>query len=229
MTVNRQTKWGCSVMLLLALAFSPKNLAYSASQDGQINREFFGFVFWTRDVRFWRDVLNLMDEDAVGFGLVGLGVGWEKIEPNPPRQGVHAYDWLALDPLIQVMIDSGRMLDFEVLSRNNWATVVPYRNMDEECCAMSPPKEDADSDVAGWGMTAYQAWGDFVFNLVERYDGDGVSDAPGITRPAIKYLQLGNEPEERPAISWLTAAHRNSTTGYSPSPTSLPKRRIQTS
>jgi hypothetical protein len=60
---------------------------------------------------------------------------------------------------------------------------------------MSPPKEDAGSDITNWGMTAYQAWGDFVFNLVERYDGDGVSDAPGIMRPAIKYLQLGNEPE----------------------------------
>ena len=136
-----------------------------------------------------------MNEDAVGFGLVGFGVSWEKIEPNAPRQDVHSYDWSALDELMRATAESGRVLDLEILCRTNWGTMVPYQNMDEECCDMSPPKEDADSDLAAWGMTAYQAWSDFVFNLVERYDGDGVNDAPGVKQPVIKYLQLGNEPE----------------------------------
>ncbi len=183
------------LFILLAIALWMAHGAYATTRDSLITSEFFGFDFWSRDVQFWREVLNLMNKDTVGFGLVGYGVGWEKIELSPPKQGVHAYDWSALDELIRAVVESGRALDFEILSRSNWATMVPYRNMDEECCAMSPPKEDADSDVAAWGMTAYQAWSDFVFNLVERYDGDGVGDAPGITRPAIKYLQLGNEPE----------------------------------
>ena len=34
----------------------------------------------------------------------------------------------------------------------------------------------------------------FVYNLVERYDGDGVNDMPGLTLP-ITVWEFGNEPE----------------------------------
>ncbi|HDZ68858.1 MAG TPA: hypothetical protein ENH43_00350 [Phycisphaerales bacterium] len=36
----------------------------------------------------------------------------------------------------------------------------------------------------------------FVRATVERYDGDGIDDMPGLTNP-IKYWQVGNEPSER--------------------------------
>ncbi|MFQ5637726.1 MAG: T9SS type A sorting domain-containing protein [bacterium] len=178
------------------LAYFYISIGVLLSQSRQITPEFFGVDFWGRDPQRWRQFFEIVDEDTVAFGLASFGsVGWENVEPEPPVHGKHAYDWTRLDEFVRVVFESGRALDVELLPRNNWATLVPVSEMDEACCDMSPLKEDADSDTAQWGMTASQAWGDFVHHLVERYDGDGVDDAPGITQSAIKYLQLGNEPE----------------------------------
>lgn len=41
-----------------------------------------------------------------------------------------------------------------------------------------------------------KAYMDFVTATVERYDGDGINDMPGLTRP-VKYWQIGNEPHPK--------------------------------
>ncbi len=165
------------------------------SQESKVTRDFFGFDFWAYDPALWQGFLDLLDEDSINFGLLGFNVGWEMIEPDPPVQGVHKYNWERLDELMQIGVASGRVFDMNILIRSNWATVVAASEMDESCCDMSPPKDDADSDTLQWGMTAYQAYSDFIFNMVERYDADGTDDAPNISHPAIKYLQLGDEPD----------------------------------
>ena len=38
------------------------------------------------------------------------------------------------------------------------------------------------------------SWYRYVYNFVERYDGDGVSDMPGLIQP-VKYWELWNEPD----------------------------------
>ncbi|MBI5492877.1 MAG: hypothetical protein HY893_08100 [Deltaproteobacteria bacterium] len=43
-----------------------------------------------------------------------------------------------------------------------------------------------------------KAYTDFVTACVERYDGDGVDDMPGLAKP-IKYWQIGNEPHPKMA------------------------------
>ncbi|MEW6102138.1 MAG: hypothetical protein AB1481_07620 [Candidatus Omnitrophota bacterium] len=173
------------------------SLSAEAVANDKITKEFFGFDFWFKDIRIWQDVIEQMDKDSLNFGLVGYEFPWEKIEPDPPQKGAHSYDWSLADKFAQVVAHSGRQLDLTILPRNNWATIVPYSKMDEPCCDMSPLKEDKDSNASAWGMTAYEAWGEFVFNLVERYDADGIADAPGITRPVIKYLELGAEPDSK--------------------------------
>ncbi len=177
-------------ILLLSLLLSVS----SFSQD-KITPDFFGIDFWVYNPNDWETFINLLDEDDVNIGLLGFNVGWEMIEPNPPVDGVHQYNWTQLDQLIELGTSSGRVFDINILIRNSWATLVPVSEMEEICCDMSPPKEDADSDTLLWGMTAYQAYYDFILNLVERYDADGNDDAANITTPAIKYLQLGDEPE----------------------------------
>lgn len=41
-----------------------------------------------------------------------------------------------------------------------------------------------------------KAYTDFVTACVERYDGDGIDDMPGLVRP-VKYWQIGNEPHPK--------------------------------
>ncbi|MDH7560806.1 MAG: T9SS type A sorting domain-containing protein [bacterium] len=184
------------ILLLLFAAVrqtDAQESTYTESQGSLITPQFFGIDPYGGKDPGWPQFFELLNEDSLNFGLVGFGIGWERIEPAPPQGGVHSYDWSSLDERMQIVVKSGRMADLDILCRSDWATVVPSSQI-ERPLGMSPPKEDANSDTT-WGMTAYQAWSDFVFNLVERYDSDGIDDAPGITRPALRYLHLGNEPE----------------------------------
>ncbi len=54
------------------------------------------------------------------------------------------------------------------------------------------------SDVAKPGATVdpHNPWATFVWRIVERYDGDGVDDAPG--SPRVEYYSLWNEPDWLP-------------------------------
>ncbi len=165
--------------------------------DSLITPGFFGFDFWTRNLDFWQEVLAQMRRDSLSFGLVGTdGIHWEEIEPNPPSNGKHTYDWSGLDQAMVLVSQYGVELEVGLRTVSPWATVVPPGALvGASCCNMSPLKSDAASDTAAWGMTAAQAWYDFVYNLVERYDGDGIDDAPGIERPTIRHLMYGNEPD----------------------------------
>jgi hypothetical protein len=46
----------------------------------------------------------------------------------------------------------------------------------------------------------YADFGNFVRNFVERYDGDGVSDAPGA--PRVRFFQIWNEPNLKNEWNW---------------------------
>ncbi len=171
--------------------------AGAVPQDSLITRHFFGFDFWSRDINFWQAVLAQLQQDSLAFGLVGTdAIRWEKIEPDPPTNGVHAYDWSAVDPVMALMAQSGLDLEISLLTVSPWAAVVaPEDLVGAPCCRMSPLKSDAESDTSAWGMTAAQAWYDFVYHLIERYDGDGVDDAPGVDRRVIRHIMYGNEPD----------------------------------
>ncbi len=174
------------VMLIVNLGFA---------QEPKITRDFFGSDFWIYNPELWQEYIDLINQDSVGFGLIGSAMSWDIIEPNPPVNGVHQYKWDFFDNLIRIGVSGGKVLDMNILIRSNWATVLPASEIDETCCDMSPPKDDADSDTLQWGMTAYEAYSNFIYNLTERYDGDGIDDAPGISQSAIKFMQLGDEPD----------------------------------
>ncbi|MCC7361948.1 MAG: carboxypeptidase regulatory-like domain-containing protein [Anaerolineales bacterium] len=59
------------------------------------------------------------------------------------------------------------------------------------------------------------AWYKYVYNFVERYDGDGFSDMPGLQRP-LKYVEFWNEPDLRQG--WLCDPVYNPCPPYMPAP-----------
>jgi len=93
---------------------------------------------------------------------------WETIEPinTTPEQ----YDWSGLDESVTNAMQEGVELILTLGGQPSWAATYP----------MGPLTDTAD---------AIQ----FVWALVERYDGDGVNDAPG--SPKVRYLELYNEPD----------------------------------
>ena len=76
----------------------------------------------------------------------------------------------------------------------------PYANWDQDTChkdskylATGHLKESSE-DLKMGAPCAMQAYASFLEKLVERYDGDGKDDMPGLKIP-IKYWEIMNEPE----------------------------------
>lgn len=112
------------------------------------------------------------------YGSDSINHSWAFVEPQP---GV--FDWTAWDILvtaaqndqINLLASIGNSVPAWANGTSNWR---------------QPP---SDLHSTPWENTA---WYKFVTALVERYDGDGQSDMPGLTRP-VKYWEVWNEPDLR--------------------------------
>jgi len=78
------------------------------------------------------------------------------------------------------------------------ATIWPYSNWEQKSC-----KRKKGRSPFGKRFTKYLSkpcsmdnYKTFLLTLVDRYDGDGVNDMPGLTKPII-YWEIMNEPEFR--------------------------------
>ncbi len=109
-------------------------------------------------------------------GLVRIpSVAWGAIEPYPPKNGRHRYNWQRLDEMIREYQNNGFKVQLIVKSANPWACR-SFATGSEKFRLSSPPKD--------------QYWDDyyyFIYNLVERYDGDGKDDMPGLKTPVLEY------------------------------------------
>ena len=109
---------------------------------------------------------------------------WGSIEPNPPVNGKHTYDWEYTDTIILEYQKAGfRNFHIYTTARNPWATITPkslYRRMKPGTNTFAV-KPDHMNDYAG-----------YIRSLVERYDGDGKDDMPGLLYP-IRYWEIEAE------------------------------------
>ena len=76
------------------------------------------------------------------------------------------------------------------------ATIWPHANWDQKSCKRKKAKSPFGKRFTKYlskpcSMDDYK---NFLIKLVDRYDGDGLNDMPGLTKP-IKYWDVMNEPE----------------------------------
>ena len=179
-------------------------------QQPKITHEFFGLDFnlaragehIEEEFQDYLDVVKSLGISSQEEGSLIISADnpfprfWGKIEPEPPVNGEHRYTWENADILMRMIHDTDKRnkIEIQLVPQSLWGTEEPLAN---NCCKMSPPKDDATcaEDYPEMGMTCWEAWEDFVYNLVERYDGDGINDAPGITRPMIEILSVGTEED----------------------------------
>ncbi len=108
---------------------------------------------------------------------------WGDIEPVPPDEGIHVYDWACADAVVGGYQAAGIAdLQAALSPRSAWGSV------DVDDSGAVPP---ADGDVMPHveSMDDYRAW---VRAVVERYDGDGVDDMPGLVVP-LRHWLIGRE------------------------------------
>ena len=78
------------------------------------------------------------------------------------------------------------------------ATIWPYSNWEQKSCKRKKGRSPFGKRFAKYlskpcSMENYKK---FLLALVDRYDGDGVNDMPGLTKPIV-YWEIMNEPEFR--------------------------------
>jgi hypothetical protein len=133
--------------------------------------------------------------------MTDLGIFWQRPHPGP-------FVWNEIETSAGVF--NWDRCDEEVKNSQKYgvniiATVWPFADWDQSSC---------HSKISSHGGLIFDELGDyrqkpcdivlyqnFINKLVERYDGDGVDDMPGLVVP-IKYWEVSNEPSMQ--SDWLT-------------------------
>ena len=159
-----------------------------ATQHGDLHN----YYLWTTSV----DMSGEVPSSASPFGFHPASVGKPGYNNNGygdaqnigvtwTRQGVYAFWFLVQPDLSKTDYDFSRYdLQWSAVPEgiHIMANIAPQGNIDEGYCLPgSYMPVDAEKYAA------------FVRATVERYDGDGIDDMPGLKNP-IKYWQVGNEP-----------------------------------
>jgi len=106
---------------------------------------------------------------------------WGMIEPEQGRFNFHMTDRY---------IRRAQRYGFHVL-----ANIQPFAPWDQELCHQELPTISSPMGPQRKGKPCdIEAYKNFVIKLVERYDGDGQDDMPGLKYP-IKHWEVANEPE----------------------------------
>jgi len=121
--------------------------------------------------------------------IAEAGIAWARPHPGPFSWGYSEvsegeYDWSKTDAWVQSAQKHGV---------HTLATIFPYADWDQ-CkagCQVSSTDQIPYNRCAPCDINAYASW---LSDLVERYDGDGVNDMPGLTLP-ITHYEILNEPE----------------------------------
>jgi len=115
--------------------------------------------------------VDYQESQNLGFEIVRRFIPWGRIEPQRGK-----FDWNWLDYDVSMIHKYG----FDVL-----LILLPFADWDQALCRPGAKLKGPPCD-----MEAYRA---FARALVERYDGDGFSDMPGLAR-GIHFWEIFNEP-----------------------------------
>lgn len=165
-------------------------IAEHFGENDMISKSFFGadVMYFDRHIErayHGKDLYFLLDRHLhllldLGIGLVGLNLSWGEIEPIPPRGGVPSYNWAKLDKIMAFFHNIDIAVKIQVFPSTMWASEIPTKALNR----------------AGPIKKVYMnAWKEFVQNLVERYDGDGLNDAFNMNFSALKILNISGEVE----------------------------------
>lgn len=141
-------------------------------------------------------------EDAYGEAA-DLGARWSRPHPGAFIWGEverepGQYDWSRTDRAVKEAQGHG----FNLI-----VTLWPYAEWDQSRCR-TPLPEDRAREFRELGRYRgppcdLEAYREFVRRAVERYDGDGVDDMPGLKYP-VRYWEVSNEPSMQEELTFFT-------------------------
>ena len=116
---------------------------------------------------------------------------WQVVERNAPRNGKHIYNWRDLDEAVRTWQRNGVHIMISMRLNSPWATAP---KSDKEYVYLTGLLKQLTLKTADYipAPEHMQDFRDYIRNLVERYDGDGKDDMPGLLFPVL-HFQVGNE------------------------------------
>ncbi len=197
------------LLTLAAFALLPSGGAWAVADQASVVPQPVGSRPWKRyveggwDSPFGLDYVFVLDREFrkpdlarqlggfVGVRWVNFArVNWGEIEPRPPAQGKHTYRWAALDEGVGQWQQQGVHIMMSLRFVSPWAnaksTLEPIYlkgllSWIPKTIADYRPQPEHQQDLR-----------DFITALIERYDGDGTGDMPGLLFPVLHY-QVCNE------------------------------------
>ncbi|MCK4352117.1 T9SS type A sorting domain-containing protein [candidate division WOR-3 bacterium] len=121
-------------------------------------------------------------------------ISWFEIEQDSMIPNPQNWYWWKFDRIIQRAATHGVKLVGKLQHSPRWASTCDTSETDPHIYWGYPPV-NLDSAVfkEDGSINPNNYWGYFIYNVVERYDGDGINDMPGLIYP-IKYWEIWNEP-----------------------------------
>lgn len=119
--------------------------------------------------------------------------GWFYWNDVEPEQG--EFDWEAADFFITGHLDKAECL---------LVVIFPFANWDQDACHGEEYVAEFDKEKGGsikvGAPCDTDAYKSYLKALVERYDGDGIDDMPGLKTP-VKYWEICNEPSMQGGVT----------------------------
>jgi len=130
-----------------------------------------------------REKVEQMVRDS-GALWTRVGWVWNSIEPVKGQ-----YDWKGIDKALLSRQSLGCLSLPRLVCVSKWAAGAPVLERNKQAKKKNRPMIDRTWIAFPSDIEAYKEW---VRRYVERYDGDGIDDMPGLTLP-VKYWQIENE------------------------------------
>jgi hypothetical protein len=153
-----------------------------------VPRDFFGMNAQLLEQVAERRKLDYVDHNAtqmagLGIGFVRSSFNWAAVEPNPPADGQHSYDFSTIDAWAGILAKHHLRWLATVKGGPIPAWAADHEAAGAGCGTNSPPAGDSD-------------YASLVRALAERYGSDGSfwSDHPDLPREPITEYEIWNEP-----------------------------------
>lgn len=111
--------------------------------------------------------------DQSGATWVRNRFSWKHVEPEDvTADNGKSYKWSSVDSVVAAVLEGNIRMILTIEDSPRWASTY------------------ADGPIDRVPMAKFA---EFVYDLVERYDGDGINDAPGA--PIVEHFEFSNEPD----------------------------------
>ncbi len=133
----------------------------------------------------WAEDFPAYKEKIKNFGIIRDGAWWYDLETSDLTGS--EWDHANWDYPYDLKTLCGREMTYQ----SGYDNLVKLYQDEDSPELLMVLNQDNNNISSSDAITAIQ-YSDYIYHIVERYDGDGVNDMPGLVRP-VRYFEVGNE------------------------------------